>query len=151
MSALLEAPVHAAADEEQDIERLRGRIDDIYSHEGKALLISADTNIEAVELPASAFDALRRVVEAMSQGQTIVLMPFGKELTTQQAADMLHVSRPYVTKLCDAGDLAFHRVGTHRRIRIEDVLAYLEQRANERQRHLRELTQLSEELEGGYR
>ena len=150
MAALADNLVHPEAAETEELGLLRDRIDDIYHREGKALLIGPEATEEPVELPASAFEALRLVVDAMAQGQTVVLMPHGKELTTQEAADMLHVSRPYLTKLCDEGELAFHRVGTHRRLRIEDVLAYRERRAAERTEHLRALTQASEELDAGY-
>ena len=74
----------------------------------------------------------------------------GKELTTQEAADLLHVSRPHLVKLLDEGTIDHYKVGTHRRVRIEDVLAYRERRATVRREKLDELTRLSEELEGGY-
>lgn len=77
-----------------------------------------------IGIPASAFHALRLVVEAMSRGQTVVLAPQEEELTSQQAADLLRVSRPHLVKLPEGGEIPFHRVGTHRRIRLEDVLAY---------------------------
>jgi excisionase family DNA binding protein len=141
--------VHADPAEQQEIERLRGRIDEIYHVDGKALLVGP-VGEEPVELPVSAFAALRFVVDAMANGQTILLIPHGKELTTQQAADMLHVSRPHVVKLCDAAELPFHRVGKHRRIRIEDLLAYRERRATTRRAALRRLTELSEAVDGGY-
>lgn len=143
--------VHADPEETPDLEVLRDRIDEIYRREGKALLIGPDAGEGPVEVPASAFDALKFVVEAMAQGQTIVLMPHGRVLTTQEAADLLHVSRPHVIKLCDEGILPFDRVGTHRRIKIEDVLAYREARAHERREHLRDLARISQEIPGGYR
>ena len=87
----------------------------------------------------------------MARGQTITLVPHGEELTTQEAADLLHVSRPYLIRLLAEGVLPHHRVGTHRRLLVEDVLAYRERRAVERRRQLRELTQLSEAVPGGYR
>ena len=86
----------------------------------------------------------------MADGRSITLVPHDKELTTQEAADILHVSRPHLIKLLDRGDLPFHRVGTHRRIRIEDVLTYRDRRDAERSAALDELTKLSEELPGGY-
>lgn len=104
---------------------------------------------ETIPLPASAFQALAIVVEAMSRGQAITLIPQGRSLTTQQAAEILHVSRPHLIKLLEAGEIPFDKVGTHRRIAIEDVLSYRERRANVRRKHLTELTRLSQEL-GGY-
>jgi excisionase family DNA binding protein len=87
----------------------------------------------------------------MAQGQTVTLVPHGKELTTQEAAGLLHVSRPHLIKLLDEGVIPHHKVGTHRRVRIEDLLAYSDQRSATRREKLDELTQLSEELPGGYR
>ena len=104
-----------------------------------------------IGIPASAFHALRLVVEAMSRGQTVVLAPQEEELTSQQAADLLRVSRPHLVKLPEGGEIPFHRVGTHRRIRLEDVLAYRNKRSQSRREKLDELTRLSEDFEGGYR
>jgi excisionase family DNA binding protein len=114
-----------------------------------AKLVSPD-GVE-VEIPASAFAALQAVVRDMAQGHTITLIPHDKELTTKEAADILNVSRPFLVKLLDHGDIPYHRVGTHRRLNVEDVLAYRELRAARRREKLRELTELSEQLEGGYR
>jgi excisionase family DNA binding protein len=150
MSVLLDNVVHAGPDETEDLVVLRERIDEIYHQKGKALLIGP-VDEDPVELPGSAFEALKFVVEAMSKGQTIVLMPRGSYLTTQQAAELLHVSRPHVVKLCDAGELPFERVGSHRRLQIEDVLDYKSARSQARRDKLSELTRISQELPGGYR
>jgi excisionase family DNA binding protein len=104
-----------------------------------------------VEIPASAFAALQAVVCDMAQGLTITLIPHDRELTTKEAADILGVSRPFLVKLLDRGEIPSHRVGTHRRLNVEDVLAYREQRAARRREQLRKLTELSEQVEGGYR
>ena len=104
-----------------------------------------------VELPASAFAALRAVVHDMAQGLTVTLIPHDKELTTKEAADILNVSRPFLVKVLDRGDIPYHQVGTHRRLNVEDVLAYRELRAARRREKLRELTELSQQVEGGYR
>lgn len=149
MSAL-DSLVHAAPEETEDLEVLRDRIEEIFQREGKALLIGP-VDEDPVEVPESAFEALKFVVEAMSKGQTILLMPRGQILTTQQAAEILHVSRPHLVKLCDDGVLPFDRVGAHRRLRLEDVLEYREQRSRERDAKLTELTRRSQSLPGGYR
>jgi excisionase family DNA binding protein len=114
-----------------------------------ARLVSPD-GVEA-EIPASAFAALQAVVRDLAQGLTITLIPHDKELTTKEAADILNLSRPFLVKLLDRGDIPYHRVGTHRRLNVEDVLAYRELRAARRREKLRELTELSEQIEGGYR
>ncbi|MBX6370191.1 MAG: helix-turn-helix domain-containing protein [Rhodospirillales bacterium] len=104
-----------------------------------------------VEIPASAFAALQAVVRHMAQGLTITLIPHDTELTTKEAADILGVSRPFLVRLLDRGEIPYHRVGTHRRLRVEDVLGYRELRAKRRREQLRTLTELSEQVEGGYR
>ena len=114
-----------------------------------ARLVSPD-GVE-VEIPASAFAALQAIVRDMAQGHTITLIPHDKELTTKEAADILNISRPFLVKLLGRGDIPYHRVGTHRRLNVEDVLAYRELRAARRREKLRELTELSEQVEGGYR
>lgn len=114
-----------------------------------AKLVSPDGT--EVEIPASAFAALQAVVHDMAQGLTITLIPHDKELTTKEAADILNVSRPFLIRLLDRDEIPYHRVGTHRRLRVEDVLAYRAQRAAHRREKLRELTRLSEDVEGGYR
>ena len=114
-----------------------------------ARLVSPDGT--EVEIPASAFAALHAVVRDMAQGLTITLIPHDKELTTKEAADILNLSRPFLVKLLDRGEMPYHRVGTHRRLNVEDVLAYRELRAARRREKLRELTELSEQVDGGYR
>jgi len=140
--------LRAAPGEGDALEALRQQIDDIFRAHRAARLVGPDG--ETMEIPTSAFHALKLVVQGMARGQTMTLVPHGKELTTQEAADLLHVSRPHLVKLLDQGLIDHYKVGTHRRVRIEDVLAYRERRAAVRREKLDELTRLSEELEGGY-
>lgn len=137
--------------EQDKLVELREQLARMAAQQGRAVarLVGPD-GIEA-EVPASAFAALQAAVRDMAQGLTITLIPHDKELTTREAADILNVSRPFLVKLLDRGDIPSHRVGTHRRVRVEDVLAYREVRAARRREKLRELTELSEQLAGGYR
>lgn len=73
----------------------------------------------------------------------------GREVTTQQAADLLHVSRQHLVRLLDEGRIAFCVTGKHRRLRVEDVLAFKEKRDEERRSGLRALSQMTQEF-GGY-
>lgn len=136
--------------EEQDaLVELERQLETMLSQGNRtAKLISPHGN--EVELPASAFHALQLVADGMAKGLTMMLLPQGKELTTQQAADILHVSRPHVIKLLEQGEMPYHQVGTHRRVKIEDVFAYREKRNKRRREQLDELTRLSEQLPGGY-
>lgn len=86
---------------------------------------------DQVELPAELYGVLRQVVEALQQGLAVTVAPRTLTLTTQQAADLLGVSRPTVVKLLDDGKIPFERVGTHRRVLLPDLLAYRELRRAE--------------------
>lgn len=102
-----------------------------------------------ISIPESVFYVLERVAEVMARGDAITVVPVGKELTTQQAADLLNVSRQYLVRLLDEKRLPFRKTGKHRRLRIADVLAFKAQRDKDRRAGLRELSQLTEEM-GGY-
>jgi excisionase family DNA binding protein len=104
---------------------------------------------ETIPLPETVFYVLERVVEVMASGDSITIVPVGREVTTQQAADLLNVSRQYLVRLLDEGRIAFRRTGKHRRLRIEDVLSFKERRDKDRRAGLRELSQMTQEL-GGY-
>jgi len=100
-------------------------------------------------IPESVFYVLERVAEVLARGDSLTVVPVGKELTTQQAADLLNVSRQYLVRLLDDGRIPFRKTGKHRRLRIEDVLAFGEQRDRDRRAGLRELSRLTQEF-GGY-
>ena len=104
---------------------------------------------KTLELPRSVFFLLERVVEVLANGDAITVVPVHRELTTQQAANMLNVSRQYLVRLLDNGELPFSRTGTHRRIRFQDLLTYKKRRDRKRLDSLDELTRLSQEF-GGY-
>jgi excisionase family DNA binding protein len=102
-----------------------------------------------VALPEAVFYVLKRVAEVLARGDAITVVPVGKELTTQQAANLLNVSRQYVVRLLDQGRIPYTKTGKHRRLRVEDVLAFKRRRDQERRAKLDELTRMSGEL-GGY-
>jgi excisionase family DNA binding protein len=104
---------------------------------------------EPLPIPESVFYVLERVVEVMARGDSITVVPVGKEVTTQQAADILNVSRQYLVRLLKEERIPYRKTGKHRRLRIEDVLSYKEQREKDRRAGLRELSRLTQEA-GGY-
>jgi excisionase family DNA binding protein len=107
-------------------------------------LVGAD----GTEFPISesTFEVLKRILPTLESGRsTITIAPATAELTTQQAADALNVSRPYLIKLLTEEKIPYLMVGTHRRIRSQDLEAYQTQRNAQRRQSLNELTDLMEE------
>lgn len=105
---------------------------------------------EQVELPAVAVRLLVDLLSAMAEGNAVTLIPIHAELTTQQAADLLSVSRPFLIRQLEAGVIPYHKVGTHRRILFSDLMAYKHQNDNERHQVLDELAAQAQELDMGY-
>ena len=108
-----------------------------------------DTN-EDIVLPASAVRLLVDLLSAMADGDAVTLIPIHAELTTQQAADFLGVSRPFLVKLLEEGKLPFNKVGTHRRVQFRDLMDYKRQIDDQRQKTLDELAAQAQELDMGY-
>ena len=100
---------------------------------------------EEIPLPRSVFYILRQIVFHMMQGRAITIVPVDKELTTQEAADILNVSRPYLVKLLENKKIPFVKAGSHRRIRFSDLMDYKKKRDTERAQGLTKLTQISQE------
>lgn len=90
------------------------------------------TGGERLELPDAVFRLLKDIVRNMQLGRAIVLIPENQQLTTQRAADLLGVSRPYLVKLLESRELPYHKVGSHRRIFLRDLLDYQKRRDLER-------------------
>jgi excisionase family DNA binding protein len=89
-----------------------------------------------LELPDTVFRLLKDIVRNMKLGRAIVLIPEDQQLTTQRAADLLGVSRPHLVKLLEAGELPYHKAGSHRRVYLRDILAYERRRDAERKKAL---------------
>lgn len=111
---------------------------------------SNDNGDEDLLLPGRYFDMLIDILSEVSQGNAISIIPVKAELTTQQAAAFLNVSRPYLVKLLDNKKIPHHKVGTHRRVYFEDLLNYKSKIDQDRHNTLDKLARLSQELDMGY-
>ncbi|HSH81996.1 MAG TPA: helix-turn-helix domain-containing protein [Herpetosiphonaceae bacterium] len=144
--SLLEPDFVAVTEEEQAALHDVARLLDHTGDEGQGLPAVIGPHHEAVELPASVVRVLQSAIHHLIQGHAVRLVPLDTMVTTQQAADLLNVSRPYLIKLLDQGKIPYSKTGTHRRLSTTDVLAYKAQRDVERRETLDQLTQFSQEL-----
>lgn len=101
-------------------------------------------NGQQVSLPEPLLHVLHQMVSYLAHDRIVTVIPLSKDLTTQQAARLLNVSRPYLIKLLEDGVIPYTLVGTHRRIRYRDLLEYKQRMDAEQQQALEDLTQLSE-------
>lgn len=117
---------------------------------GLELRPQGQTTKFTVEVPPEVAGVLLRVLSFMAAGHAVTILPIEAELTTQKAADMLGVSRPYLIQLLDKGQIPYHRVGSHRRIKVADLLRYRNEDDQRRRNVADELTAEAERLGLGY-
>ena len=115
------------------------------------LLLSPDQSPEeAVTIPTAMVELLQSALRRMAAGEACSLVPTQAELTTQQAADLLHVSRPFLIEQLDQGRIPYRKVGTHRRVQLQDVLKYKREMDSKRLQTLQDLAAQAQELGMGY-
>ena len=101
---------------------------------------------DTLVVPRLAAVMLAQILGLLASGQGVTVTPSNAMLTTQQAADFLNVSRPYLIKLLEAGEIPFEMVGTHRRVAFGELMEYKRRDDQERRRAADELTELGQEL-----
>lgn len=140
--------VKLPTEEEVSVARQTSRALAKYANEERVCM--SINGQEEVILPGPAMDILLTVLSEISQGNAISVMPVHAELTTQEAANLLNVSRPHLVKLLEAGEIAFSKVGSHRRVKAKDLFDYKNQMDKERTAALDELAELSQLNDMGY-
>lgn len=143
-------PTPGEADEAR--EAVRGLSEVLGKRSLKAIRVraSGDGSEASVTVPREAFQLFLEILGHMAKGDTVTLMPIHGELTTQEAADLMNVSRPFLVQLLDEGKIPHRRVGSHRRIRAADLLECLERDKRQRQAVLNELAAEAQKHKLGY-
>jgi excisionase family DNA binding protein len=140
-------PVSASPSEQALLDKLEDVLREASEEataQRRPILVGADG--EEVELPEPIFHLLRQIVPHLRRGHAVSLVPVQQELTTQQAADLLNVSRPFLVGLLERGEIPYVKTGTHRRIRYGDLLRFKRLRDATRRQALDRLTELSQEM-----
>jgi excisionase family DNA binding protein len=129
------------------------------ARDGKKILETKDAEIEIVlhrekemkiALPKSAVRVLIEALTYISEGREVVVKPLNEELTTQKAAEFLRVSRPFLIKLLESGEIPFRKVGKHRRVSLSDLENYKQRIDEKRIKVLAELAEQAQNLGMGY-
>lgn len=103
-----------------------------------------------VSVPATAFKLLGLILNEMAKGNAIAIFPVHAELTTQQAAELLGVSRPFIVEQLEKGNIPYRKVGTHRRVLFQDLMEYKRSMDHKRLESLDELAAEAQRLDLGY-
>lgn len=114
---------------------------------GLPLTVKQNGDRAEIDLPPAIGQLVLDVLTHVARGEMVTFVPYGAELTTKEAADLLNVSRPFLVSLLETGEIGFHKVGSHRRVRASDVLEYRAQRDAARHKALSELQRLGQEFD----
>ena len=123
--------------------------DFLFKEKNKGIHLRIANSNQTVEIPFQAFLLLKSIISNVAAGNDVILLPTNAELTTQQTAELLNVSRPDIVKLLETGKIPFHKVGSHRRIKLKDALAYEAQLKQLRKENLQFLVKEAQELNLG--
>ena len=144
MTALLELPSPETSDEAQNA--LRDLMHGVRREQKHVRLQAHGAAGRTVTVPRAAFDLFLEILGQMANGNAVTIVPVHAELTTQQAAEMLNVSRPHLVSLLESGRLPFRKVGTHRRVMFADIAAFKRMQDAQSREAAAELSRQAQEL-----
>ena len=142
-----------AADAQLALESSRRLTQFLAARPKKALRVRIEPENEpeeSISIPVTAFRLLNSILTEMAKGNAVTLIPVHAELTTQQAADILNVSRPFLIEQLEKGVIPYRKVGTHRRVMFKDLMEYKQTMDHNRLKALEELSVIDQELGLGY-
>lgn len=141
-----DSPVNLIAPDEREFDNLKRVASslEMARDENSVLIIDEEHNVK-IRLPHTLYRVLTDVAHLLAKGDSVGLLRYTQDVTTQQAADLLQVSRPYVIKLLEASEIPYYMVGSHRRMKFADVLHYKQRRDLHRREKLDELYRVSNE------
>ena len=131
--------------EEQDLETIKRVAGDLLANPNTIYTLVSERDVE-VKLPASLVNVLMEAARQLAKGNSVSIFHYEEQLTTQQAADLLQVSRPYLIRLLEQGKIRYHLVGSHRRVRLGDLMDYKSTRDSLRKANISEMVRVSESL-----
>jgi excisionase family DNA binding protein len=144
LATLDHQPITAREEDRPNLIKLENLLEHLEPSTISSQLVS--TSGEAIDLPQPVLNLLRQMVHELLQGNSVTIVPIHKELTTQEAADILNVSRQYLVELLEAQDIPHTKVGTHRRIRFGDLMNYKNDRDAKRREGLSQMAKKSQKL-----
>lgn len=130
--------------------RLKGVSSKLKTVSSPGIKIKIQETDEFITIPKKALSLLITILSNMSEGKSITIVPTDSEVSTQQAADMLNVSRPHLVKLLESGKIPFKKIGSHRRILLNDLISYEKGLQKTREQQLKFLAEQAQDLNLGY-
>jgi excisionase family DNA binding protein len=135
---------------EDEAQRARQISERLARYAGQDLTLYINGETAPLVLGQDVLALLQEILAHTALGRSVAVMPQGAELTTQEAADLLKVSRPFLVGLLEAGEIPYRKVGSHRRVSLSDLLAYQARTQAEQEEALRQLQQQAQKLKMGY-
>ncbi len=123
---------------------------DVLRNGKKTVQLRIQESEELITIPLQAFLLFKSILKNMAEGKSVTLISSDSEISTQEAADILNVSRPHIVKLLESGIIPFKKVGSHRRVQLKDILSYESNLKADRRKQLDLLAREAQDLNMGY-